>query len=171
MKRIVSFIYLFMTTNILFSQSSGGSTITKDISIRDLVGTWDLVTVKSIAADSSITYPYGEHPAGLLIFSAGGEYALQIYSHNRSKIASGNKSTATPEENGMMVKGSNAHFGKYKLDAASKTITYSVESAFFPNWEGQELKASVTLENNIFTSYAGFTTFGAAKAVVIWKKR
>ena len=143
----------------------------KNISMPDLIGTWDLVTVKSIAADSTVTYPYGEHPAGFLIFSAEGDYALQIYSRNRPKIVSGNKSTATPEENIIMVKGSNAHFGKYKLDAGNKTITYSVESAFFPNWEGQDLKATVTLGNNILTSYAGFTTFGAAKAVVIWRKR
>jgi Lipocalin-like domain len=170
MKRIVSLIYLIMITGNLFSQTSAGKVMSNDISLQDLVGTWDLIAVKSIAADSTVTYPYGEHPAGFLIFSSGGEYALQIYSRNRSKIVSGNKSTATPEENGMMVKGSNAHFGKYKLDAVNKTITYSVESAFFPNWEGQDLKATITLENNILTSHAGFTTFGAAKAVVIWKK-
>ncbi len=134
-------------------------------------GIWELVTVKSVSADSSVSYPYGEHPFGNMLLMQDGNYSVQIYSASRTKIISGNKSTATPEENIMMVKGSNAHYGKYELDIKSQVIIFKPEHAFFPNWEGQELKQSFVLEGNMLTYSSSASTFGANKSVVIWKMK
>jgi hypothetical protein len=138
---------------------------------KAFTGVWELVTVKSVAADSNVSYPYGEHPAGTMILDNNGYYSLQIYGEGRTKIASGSKNTATPEENIMLVKKSNAHYGSYTIDGQNGAIIFKPAYAFFPNWEGQELKHSYTLENGILTYSSAVSTFGASKAIVVWKKK
>ncbi len=142
----------------------------QDIQQKDFIGAWELVSVESIAQDNTVTYPYGEHPLGEMMIDGEGNYMVEIYTRSRAKIVSGSKSSATPEENVMMVKGSNAHYGKFVADVEAKTLTYKPEGAFFPNWEGQELKSTFTLEDGVLKSYSVNTTFGAARAIVTWQK-
>ncbi len=137
----------------------------------EFTGLWDLVSVESIATDNSISYPYGEKPSGRMMIDEEGNYMVEIFTTVRAKIASGNKSTATPEENAMMVKGSNAHYGKLVVDQETKTLVFKAQKAFFPNWEGQDLKSAYTLENGILKSYSSNTTFGGSKAIVTWEKK
>lgn len=138
---------------------------------KDFTGLWDLVAVESIAADNTITYPYGEKPSGRMMIDKEGNYMVEIYTTTRAKITSGSKNTATAEENVMMVKGSNAHYGKFVADMEAKTLVYKPEKAFFPNWEGQDLKSTFTLDNGLLKNYSANTTFGGSKAIVSWQKR
>jgi Lipocalin-like domain len=138
---------------------------------NDFTGLWDLVSVESIAADNSVTYPYGEKPSGRMMIDEDGNYMVEIFTTARAKIISGNKSTATPEENAMMVRGSNAHYGKMAGDPGTKTLLFKVQQAFFPNWEGQDLKSAYSLENGVLKSYSSNTTFGGSKAIVTWEKK
>ncbi|MFN8349250.1 MAG: lipocalin-like domain-containing protein [Spirosomataceae bacterium] len=141
-----------------------------NIKQKDFIGVWQLVSIESIAKDSSVSYPYGEKPMGRMMIDKDGNYMVEIYTNSRTKIASGSKSSATPEENMMMVKGSNAHYGKFIADVEAKTLLYKPEGAFFPNWQGQELKSTFTLQDGLLKSYSINTTFGAAKAIVTWQK-
>lgn len=134
-------------------------------------GVWELVAVKSVAADSTVTYPYGENPVGSMLLGNDGYYSVQIYKANRAKISSGNKSTATPEENIMLVKGANAHYGTYTIDQKKATITFKPEHAFFPNWEGQELNQQYSLDGKTLTYTSGVSTFGASRSIVVWRKK
>lgn len=137
---------------------------------KDFAGLWELVSVENIAKDSTTSYPYGEKPAGRMMIDKEGNYMIEIYTVTRTKIASGSKNSATAEENIMLVKGSNAHYGKFVADNEAKTLLYKPERAFFPNWEGQELKSQFTYEKGILKSYSTNTTFGGSKAIVTWKK-
>src|SRR5688572_12683954 len=104
--------------------------------LQELVGTWTLISVDNIYPDSTRLHPYGDNPQGMLIFDENGNYAIQILKSIRPHIASGDKNKCTPEENAMMVQGSNSHFGKYSVEEANKTITFNIAHASFPNWEG-----------------------------------
>jgi hypothetical protein len=138
---------------------------------KDFTGLWELVSVESITKDGTVTYPYGEKPSGRMMIDKDGNYMVEIYTINRAKIVSGNKNTATPEENAMLVKGSNAHYGKFVADVNAKTLLFKPEAAFFPNWEAQDLQSTFSLENGTLKSYSANTTFGSAKAIVTWQKR
>lgn len=138
---------------------------------QKIAGVWTLVSVENINTDSSRTYPYGNAPAGQLIFEASGNYSVQILKATRPKIASGNKSTATAEENIALVQGSNSHFGKYRVNEKENTINYQVENAFFPNWEGKELVYGFILEGDILKTISNNTSFGGNKALVTWKRK
>ena len=134
-------------------------------------GAWSLVSVENTNPDNSKTFPYGEAPQGLLVFEQNGDYAVQIMNAARPKVASNNKNTATPEENAALVQGNNSHFGKFLIDEKNHTITYQVEHAFFPNWEGRELKSFYTLTGDLLRIFSKNTTNGGASAIVTWKRK
>ena len=110
-----------------------------------LVGTWTLVLVDNVRPDGSRIHLYGPSPSGLLMFDAGGRYGLQIVSAGRPAFAANDKGRGTADEYQAAVKGSNAHFGTYAVDQAKGTITFRIEHASFPNWEGTEQKRAFTL--------------------------
>jgi len=136
-----------------------------------LIGLWSLVAVENTNPDGSKTLPYGPNPQGLLVFDTNGSYAIQILKAVRPQVAAGDKNKATPEENAALVQGNNSHFGKYSTDELKKTITFQVEHAFYPNWEGTVQERFYTLSNNELKYIVTNTTNGGAiTAAVIWKK-
>ena len=140
---------------------------------HEFVGSWELVSINNIHQDGTKKQPYGSNPDGLLIFDKDGNYAIQILKENRPLIVSGNKNTSTPEENVAIVKGFNAHYGKYTVDAQNKTITFKILHASFPNWENKVQKRTYSYNNNVIKYIVTNTTQGGDSVVaeVVWKKR
>jgi len=56
--------------------------------IRDLIGTWTVVSVDNVQPDGRHVQAFGPNPQGILIFDAEGRYSLQICSAERPKFAS-----------------------------------------------------------------------------------
>ncbi|MBO9563643.1 MAG: lipocalin-like domain-containing protein [Niastella sp.] len=137
-----------------------------------LSGTWILISVDNIYPDGSRIHPYGENPKGLLVFDEKGNYAIQILKAVRPQVASGDKNKCTPEEYAALVQGSNAHYGKYIVDEAGKTITFIIEGASFPNWEGTQQKRSYVYNGQTIKYVVTQTTQGgvAVIAEVAWKR-
>src|SRR4051812_27742270 len=112
------FILLLTVTVASMTYGQQGKKTTKEKSSlkEQLVGTWTLVSIDNISADSTRVHPYGENPQGLLMFDTKGNYAIQILKTERPKVASGDKNKCAPEEYAALVQGSNSHFGKYTVD-------------------------------------------------------
>ncbi|MBL7723875.1 MAG: lipocalin-like domain-containing protein [Chitinophagaceae bacterium] len=139
---------------------------------KQFTGTWSLVAVENTNADGSKTLPYGESPVGLLVFTNEGDYAIQILKSVRPKVAANDKNKATNEENAALVQGNNSHFGIYTVDIMKRTITFNVQHAFYPNWEGTVQVRSYTLEDNTLSYIVTHTTNGGSiTAKVVWKKK
>ena len=111
---------------------------------KDLAGTWTLVSIVNEQGGNR-TDPFGPNPKGILAVDANGRYVIAIARAGLPKVASNNRTTATPEENKAVVGGSIAHFGTLSVNAADKTITLKIETATFPNWDGTEQKRAFTL--------------------------
>jgi hypothetical protein len=103
-----------------------------------LVGTWTLAIADETRRDGTHAEPYGANPAGLLIIDTAGRYSLQIFRPDRPKFASGNKRKGTAEEYEAAVLGMSSHIGHVTLDEKNDTITFRIERASYPNWEGTE---------------------------------
>src|SRR5436190_24027528 len=108
--------------------------------VAPLVGTWTLVAADDLHPDGTRAPAYGEHPQGILMVDASGQYSLQIYRIDRAKFASGDKRHATPQEYEMAVLGMSAHVGHCALDPASGIVSFSIDLAAYPNWEGTTQK-------------------------------
>jgi Lipocalin-like domain len=116
--------------------------------VATLAGTWTLVAADVIRADGTRARDYGAAPKGLLLIDTQGRYSLQIFKAERPRFASGDKSTGTPAEYEAAVLGSSTHFGTISVDPADGTLTFQIESASFPNWEGAQQRRRYELNGD-----------------------
>lgn len=133
---------LLLLAALLPSHEAGA----KEKSLKDqLMGTWTLVLVDNVLPDGSRVRLYGAEPQGLLMFDGKGRYSLQILRAGRARFASSDKNQGTPEENQATVRGTNSHFGRYAVNEAEHTLTFHIDHASFPNWEGTEQRRAFAL--------------------------
>lgn len=116
--------------------SAGGAAAQNSLKDR-IVGTWDFIVAEVMAADGKKSFPFGETPKGILIFTPGGRFAQIHVASDVPKIASGNRLTGTADEYAAINKRSLSVFGTYTVDEDKKTVTYKIVSSTFPNWEGE----------------------------------
>lgn len=116
-----------------------------------LAGTWTLVAADVIHADGSRTSDFGAAPKGLLLIDPEGRYSLQIFRAERPRFASGDKSKGSAEEYRAAVTGSSTHFGRLDIDPAHHRLTFRIEGASFPNWEGQQQSRQFELKGDVLS--------------------
>jgi hypothetical protein len=110
-----------------------------------LVGTWKLVAADVIRPAGDTASDYGPSPRGLAVFTADGQYVVEIYRAERTRFASNDRSRGTPEEYKDASLSISTHFGRYTVDQAKGTITFAIASASFPNLDGTTQVRSFTL--------------------------
>jgi hypothetical protein len=124
--------------------SAGAAAAQPATSLKDqIVGSWNFVGAEGTAPDGKKSFPFGETPKGILIFTADGHFAQIHVAGDVPRIASNNRLTGTPEEYAEIMRRSLSVFGTYTVDEANKTVTYHIVSASFPNWEGQTQTRSI----------------------------
>jgi hypothetical protein len=139
----------------------------RDTPPSGLQGTWALRSVENIHADGHRVRPYGDDPVGRLTLDGAGRYSVQIFRRARPRFASNDKNRGTPEENRALTQGTNSHFGRY--DVADGVITFLIEHASFPNWEGTTQRRNYALRGDTLTYTVRTTTSGGAEvAEVSW---
>jgi microcystin-dependent protein len=168
MMKTLTFLFSLLTT---IYQSNGQTTFAKSHKTNPLEGIWSLVAVENTNPDGTKTFPYDQNPVGMLVLN-GQNYAIQILKAVRPKVAANDKNKATPEENAALVQGNNSHFGTYSVNESKQAITFHVDHAFYPNWEGTVQERTYTLSGNKLSYVVTNTTNGGAvTAVVIWEKK
>ena len=113
-------------------------------SLRDqIVGTWNFVVAEVMAPDGAKSFPFGETPKGILIFTPGGQFAQIHVASDVPKIASNNRLTGTPEEYATIMRRSISVFGNYSVNEEKKTVTFHIVSASYPNWQGEAQERTI----------------------------
>ena len=108
--------------------SAGAAAAQPATSLKDqIVGTWNFVVAEVTASDGKKSFPFGETPKGILIFTADGRFAQIHVAGDVPKIASNNRMTATPEEYAGIMRRSLSVFGTWTVDEGKKTVTYNIE--------------------------------------------
>jgi hypothetical protein len=115
---------------------------------EQLAGAWTYVSVDTVRPDGSRTPMYGPTPQGLIIFDGHGHYALVNSRIDLPKYASNDRMQGTAEEYKTVVQGSIAHFGRYTINEADKTITFHIDTSTFPNWNGVEQRRPFVLSGD-----------------------
>src|SRR5712691_5098956 len=84
---------------------------------NQIVGTWDFVVAEVKAPDGKKSFPFGESPKGILIFTPDGRFAQIHVAGDLPKIASNNRLTGTPEEYADIMRRSlSVHGGRGEED-------------------------------------------------------
>ena len=118
--------------------SAGAAAAQPAAGLKDqIVGAWNFVVAEVTAPDGKKSFPFGETPKGILIFTPDGRFAQIHVASDAPKIASNNRMTGTPEEYAAIMRRSLSVFGTWTIDEANKTVTYNIVSSSFPNWEGE----------------------------------
>ena len=98
-----------------------------------IIGTWNFTVAEVKAPDGKVSYPFGEKPKGILVFTPDGHFTQIHVASDVPKIASNHQLTGTPEEYGSIVRRSLSVFGTYTGDEDKKTVTFQVVSSSFAN--------------------------------------
>jgi hypothetical protein len=129
---------------VLALSLAGSQALAQQKSLREqIVGTWNFVVAEVNAPDGKKSFPFGETPKGILIFTADGSFAQVHVASDVPKIASNNRLTGTPEEYAAIMRRSLSVFGKYSVDEEKKTVTFRIVSSTYPNWEGEAQERTI----------------------------
>lgn len=140
-RRVV--LSLSAITVLGFALLAGGAVAQQKLLKEQLVGTWTFASHTGKRADGSPRW--GTNPRGLLIFTAEGRYSLALMNPEVPKFASNNRLRGTAEEYKAAFEGSEAHFGRYSVNEAERTLTFHIESSTFPNSRGTEGKRPIII--------------------------
>ena len=108
--------------------------------MKELIGWWQLVSFEEREANGKIIHPYGEHPAGLLVYDAGGRMSVQVMRRDRRIMSTDDLNEVAPGELKSAIEGFTAFFGRYEVDEKAGIITHMVEGHVLPNSVGKSLK-------------------------------
>ena len=136
---------------------------------KNLAGTWTLVSATTTDASGKKTPTFGDNPRGELILTADGRYMIVITRVDLPKFAANSRDKGTTDENKAVVQGSIAHFGKIVVNEADKTLTFQVENATYPNWNGMSQKRTFTVSGEELKYHVPAASAGGT-ADVVWKR-
>ena len=118
---------------------------------NELVGTWTLVAADLLHTDGTRTRDYGAAPDGLMVITADGRYAVQIYDTARPRFAAGDKTAGTDAEYKAASLGASIHFGTIEVDPATQTITLHLQRSTYPNQEGTTQTRHYALRGDVLS--------------------
>jgi len=139
-------MYITRIAAVLFALAAAGAPASAqdNKSLREqIVGTWDFVVAEVTAPDGKKSFPFGETPKGLLIFTPDGRFSQIHVASDVPKLVSGNRLTGTPEEYAAIMRRSISVFGTYAVDETKKTVTFKIVASSFPNWEGEAQERTI----------------------------
>ena len=138
-------------------------------SANDLVGTWTLVSSVTEKGGAR-TDQFGSGAKGMLNLDADGHFMLTIIGPDLPKFASNNRASGTAEENKAVMSKSIAMIGTYSVDSAAKTLTFKVDSATFPNWNGTEQRRLLASSNKDELKYVTPSASSGGVGTVTWSR-
>ena len=109
-----------------------------------LAGSWRLVAWRRVAQDGTITYPFGENPSGLLIYTADGRMAVQMAAANRPALPTEDALGGDVQARAAAYSTCLAYFGTYELQG--DTVVHRIDASLFPNWSGAEQRRPFTFD-------------------------
>ena len=118
---------LTLLASALFASCNGGasSSVNQDAA---LVGSWQLVSYEDRDDAGRVVHPYGDAPAGRLMYDTAGRMAVQMMKQPPPEVASDDWDKFTVEEKVALFDGYVAYFGRYEFDAARSVVTHLAEA-------------------------------------------
>jgi hypothetical protein len=106
----------------------------------ELTGSWDLEAFEVVAADGTVSTPFGEAPLGRLMYSADGSMAAMLAAPDRSAFAA----RASEVDDGQWKQAA-SHFVAYagSWSREGDVVRHRVMVALIPDWIGTTMERTV----------------------------
>jgi Lipocalin-like domain len=138
-----------------------------------IVGTWRLVSFVAADASGKLRPVWGDHPSGLIVYTADGHMAAQLYDPARARLGPiANASPLDPTQPSFA--GLYTYFGTFALDTVKKTVTHKVEGAMASDWVGGSLVRGYRfltpdrIELSVITDSSGAPAAG--QSILVWER-
>ncbi len=138
-----------------------------------IIGTWRLVSFSSPDSTGQQRPVWGEHPAGLIIYTSDGHVSAQLYDPRRPRL--GDIANAIPSTTAQAsYVGLYTYFGTFSVDGGAHTVSHHVEGAMAPDWVGSALVRAYRflgpdrLELRVVTDAAGRTRENGS--ILVWER-
>jgi hypothetical protein len=136
--------YFFQALAILaLALPLSAGAVAQQPSLKDqLVGTWTLVSVADVYENGRKVDDWGRSVGGAASFDANGRFTYMIIGGNLQER------TNSPRISSRMVV---AYYGRYTVDEAKKTVTYTADRATNPGFDGGSRTATLVLNGDDMT--------------------
>jgi hypothetical protein len=130
---------------------------------QQILGSWMLQSVYDEFEGGKKENPWGAGVQGTAMYDRSGRFSYMIVSAGRGKSETGPR---TPV--GQAI----GYFGTYTTNDADKTITWKIERSTFPNFEGIERTATITIKGDSLSQVSAPIPSPAGKFSphIEWKK-
>lgn len=139
---------------------------------HNFVGTWTLQSLEMATADNAIERPFGNNPAGYLIYDSSGNMAVQLMNPDRQRFASDDKFGATAEELRQAFTTFEGYFGTYEVRENERIVIHRVIGALFPNWSGTEQRRNFEFRGDQLILSTGLASYNGkpVTARLVWQR-
>lgn len=139
--------------------------------VADLLGVWELLSLSDLQADVP-PLPYGDHPAGLLIYAPGGRVAVQVYGSARPRLSTTDLTGVTPEEAKGAFDAMFSYFGTFDVDVDHQTVTHTVDAAHHTNLVGRLVQRRYQLDGAILSITTDATMINGRpnQSILRWRR-
>ena len=118
---------LTLVASVLLASCNGGASPNTTLSAA-LVGSWQLVSYEDRDDSGRVVHPYGDAPAGRLMYDTAGRMAVQMMKQPPPDVAADDWDKFTAAEKVALFDGYVAYFGRYEFDAARSVVTHLPEA-------------------------------------------
>ncbi len=102
--------------------------------IKPFVGAWVLRACEHRHDNGKVTYPVGQNPHGLILYTPDGYMSAALMNPKRSNFQSEELYGGTPQEKAAAMSGYVHYAGRYEV--RKEFVVHHVEVSLFPNWVG-----------------------------------
>lgn len=100
------------------------------------IGTWRLVAFEARTSHGDVSYPYGQDPAGYLLYTADGFMFASVMRSKRPNFGSPDIQGAGSEEKVAAFDSYASYCGRYEVK--EERVIHQVEVSLLPNWSGKD---------------------------------
>ena len=135
--------------------------------MKQLVGSWTLISYVTENADGSRGKPYGD-AVGRLSYDEHGHMAGQVMRPGRLQVAAGQWSA---QDVRSAYAGYIAYFGTYEVNEAADTVVHHVHGALNPGWVGGRQVRRLRFDGDLLILSTDVPKAGAlVRHTLTWKK-
>lgn len=116
------------------------------LDVKTLLGSWQLVRYEVIGADNRVFLPYGDSLSGMLVYLGNGRMFAAW--GNRDRPRAKDPQHPTQAELAMRLKGFDAYWGIFEVDAVKRVVIHHVQGCITPEAIGTDRIRSVIVDGD-----------------------
>lgn len=116
------------------------------LDVKALLGSWQLVRYEVVKADNQVFLPYGSSLSGILVYLGNGRMFAAWGNQDRPRAKDPQRPTQA--ELAMRLKGFDAYWGTFEVDAVRRVVIHHVEGCITPEAIGTDRIRNVVVDGD-----------------------